>query len=163
MFNTICSYINSCVTCAKRKSFNQAPVGKMNPSEIRLIFHRVALDVIGPLPRTSMGNKYCIVAMDTLSKYLITKPIRSANSNSLARFLLNNLILVHGCPNELLTDNATMNSNAFIQSLTRMLGTHHIFTTPYAHRSNFLVERANRTIQECLSHYVNDKHSNWDK
>jgi hypothetical protein len=56
-----------------------------------------------------------------------------------------------------------MNSNHFIRDLTKLLGTQHIFTTPYAHRSNGLVERANRTIQECLSHYVNEKHSNWDK
>lgn len=68
---TVHSYVASCAPC---QQFNRLPVCQprlLTPVEIPdQIFHMVGIDNIGPLLATTAENRYIIVAVDYLLKYM---------------------------------------------------------------------------------------------
>jgi hypothetical protein len=68
--------IKRCTKCQLNKALR--PRGKA-PMEITTTakkpFERCALDIVGPLTETTMGNKYILTFQDDLSKYLVAVPI----------------------------------------------------------------------------------------
>ncbi len=69
------------------------------------LFYRVALDTIGPLPKTKSGNKYILVAIDHYSKWCEAKAVVDHGVKTAARFLEDDLICKYGVPKFILTDN----------------------------------------------------------
>ena len=57
------NWCKSCDVCASRKApFQQYNVG--------VPLERVAVDILGPLPKTKKGNKYMLVVGDYFSKWM---------------------------------------------------------------------------------------------
>ncbi len=69
------------------------------------LFHRIALDLAGPLPETKAGNKYILVAIDHYSKWCEAKAVADHGARTAARFLEDDLICRYGVPRFVLTDN----------------------------------------------------------
>ncbi len=69
------------------------------------LFHRVALDIAGPLPETKAGNKYILVAIDHYSKWCEAKVVTDHGARTAAQFLEDDLICKYGVPKFVLTDN----------------------------------------------------------
>jgi hypothetical protein len=72
---------------------------------IRDLFHIIALDTAGPLPKTKAGNKYILVAIDHYSKWCEAKAVANHNAKTASRFLEDNIICRYGVPKFVLTDN----------------------------------------------------------
>jgi cytochrome c1 len=53
-------YINACEACAKRKIGNRVTALLGDSLEAQEFLDVVSLDVVGPLPVTENGNKYCL-------------------------------------------------------------------------------------------------------
>ena len=66
MYNDIKNYIQTCDICQRRG--HEIQQQDLTPLEIKYPFHRVEIDIKGPLPPTKQGNRYIIVAMDYLTK-----------------------------------------------------------------------------------------------
>jgi len=69
------------------------------------LFHRVAMDIIGPLPETKTGNKYILVAIDHYSKWCKAKVVVDHGVKTTATFLEDDIICKYGVPKFVLTDN----------------------------------------------------------
>jgi hypothetical protein len=63
------------------------------------------LDTTGPLPKTKVGNKYILVAIDHYSKWCEAKAVTDHGAGTAARFLEDDLICRYGVPKFVLTDN----------------------------------------------------------
>ena len=48
-------------------------------------FDKCYLDIVGPLPTSTTGNKYILTFQDDLSKYVVATPIRQQDVNTIAR------------------------------------------------------------------------------
>lgn len=70
-------------------------------------WHTVSMDVVGPLPCSGPGFCYVIVAIDYLTKWVKARSLRKVDAPSTAKFFLDAIILCHGCPPVLLSDNGT--------------------------------------------------------
>ena len=88
--------IHSCIECAKEKPRK----GKIHYKPIlpKFAFHTVSIDVVGPFQESSSGCKNLIVAVDSLSKWMIALPVASATADVTAKFLLQKIIYQFGCP-----------------------------------------------------------------
>ena len=64
----------------------------------------VGIDVAGPLKPTKRGNKYFIIIVDYLSKYLICRATTDATSVTTIRFAREELVSKHGAPYAILSD-----------------------------------------------------------
>lgn len=69
------------------------------------MLYRVTLDTTRPLPKTTQGNKYILVAIDHYSKWCETKAIYDHITNMIARFLEEDIICRYGVLKFMLTNN----------------------------------------------------------
>ena len=51
-------------------------------------FDRIALDIVGPLPKTSRGHRYILVLVDYATRYPEALPLRAATAKAVARELM---------------------------------------------------------------------------
>ena len=70
---------------------------------IETLFDRIALDIVGPLPKTSRGHRYIPVLVDYATRYPEALPLRAATAKAVAKELLL-LFSRLGIAREILTD-----------------------------------------------------------
>ena len=66
-------------------------------------FQRIAMDLIGPLPKSHAGNRYLLVVCDYASRYPEAVPLRSIDADHVDRELIHIFSRV-GIPQEILMD-----------------------------------------------------------
>ena len=66
-------------------------------------FDQIALDIVGPLPKTSRGHRYILVLVDYATRYPEALPLRAATAKAVAKELLLLFSRV-GIDREILTD-----------------------------------------------------------
>ena len=66
-------------------------------------FKRIAMDIVGPLPRSRSGNQYILVICDYASRYPEAVPLRRIDAQNVAEELVKLFSRV-GIPSEILTD-----------------------------------------------------------
>ena len=160
MLGDIKRYIQQCDTCQRRGKIG----GKsyLNPIKVENAFDRIGIDYVGPLPRTKRGNKYILVVIDYLTKWIEVKALKEATAEATADFIYKGIICRHGCPKIILSDNGTHFKNRLIQQICEKFGIKHKFSSPYHPQTNGLVERFNRTLCESLAKTL-EKENQWDE
>ena len=114
----------------------------------------LAIDILGPLPKTPRGNQFILVVCDRFTKLVRTIPLRTITSLAVAQAFCYHWVFVYGMPKTLLSDNGTQFSSKFFQACCIELGIKQVFTTAYHPQCNGQVERFNRTILSQLRAYV---------
>ena len=97
-------FVKGCLKCqtCKPQLLNKSSENLATPPG--LPFTRVSLDLIGPLYTTSKGNKYIIVLVDYMTKWVEASPLAKTESQDVINFL-KNVFSRHGVPEVLVTDN----------------------------------------------------------
>ena len=113
-------------------------------------FERVAMDIVGPLPRTERGNRYILTVVDHFTKHVEAYPLQDQEAVSMARVFLNEFVARYGVPYVIHTDQGTNFESNLIKELCKMLGIAITRTSPYHPQCDGQVERMNRTIIELL-------------
>lgn len=162
MYRFVRHFVRACESCQRRKTPQKSSVSLQPLPCPARPFDRVGIDLYGPLPTTPAGNRWIIVAVDHLTRYTETSPLPSASARDVALFILNNLILRHGTPKELLSDRGRVFLCDALEALLKECRIIHRTATSYHPQTNGLTERFNRTLSDMLAMYVNDAHSNWD-
>jgi transposase InsO family protein len=160
MYDDIRDYVETCDICQKRGS--QKRKEELIPLTIRDPFYRIGIDIKGPLPRTSKGNRYIIVAMDYFTKWPEAKAIADIKAGTVAKFIYEEIICRHGVPKEILSDRGTSFVNQVIDELCKNFQTKHRLTSPYRPQTNGMVERFNRTLGECIAKLASSEDKEWD-
>ena len=123
---------------------------------------RVAMDIVGPLPRSKSGNRYILVFCDYATRYPEAIPLRSIDAEHVAEELINIFARV-GVPEEILIDQGSNFMSQLLAELYRLLHIHSIRTSPYHPRTDGLEERFNKTLKSTLRKAVKNEGKNWDK
>jgi len=156
-------YIKNCELCKKNKpgpKFKE-PMQMTNTPEFA--FQRVQIDTIGPLPKSAMGHEYAITIICELTKFLVAAPLPDKSAKSVAKAIVDNLILLYGPIKEILTDLGTEYKNQVMAELCKLLKINHKTSTPYHHQTVGTVERNHRTFNEYLRSYINSDKTDWDE
>src|ERR1041384_865811 len=160
MYEDIKNYVSSCDTCQRRGA--QVRKVMLVPLEVKEPFHRIGIDIKGPLPITSKGNRYIIVAMDYFTKWPEARAIPDIKADTVAQFIYEEIICRHGVPKEILSDRGTSFVNQVIKKLCENYQTKHRLTSPFQPQTNGMVERFNRTLGECIAKLVINEEKEWD-
>jgi Integrase zinc binding domain len=90
--------VRRCTTCSRDriKLRQHNSFMKLFPAAGPLEF--VALDILGPLPKTKGGNRYLLVISDRFSKLTRAIPLRTVNATNVARAFSEGWIFIYGIP-----------------------------------------------------------------
>ena len=124
---------------------------------------QIGMDLLGPFPPSTSGNRWIIVATDYLTQYAETKALPSGTAVEVAKFFVESILLRHGAPEVLITDRGSSFLAQLTQEILRLSHTSHRRTTAYHPQTNGLTERLNKTIAEMISMYVDVEHKTWDE
>ena len=140
--------------------FNE-PV-EMQPIAVQGIYHRVGIDMIGPLQNSKSGHKYIITAVDYMSKNIEAQAVSNKSSKTTAELFYRDIVCRHGTPVEVVTDQGGEFQGEF-QALLDKCGIDHRLTSPYHPQANGLTERANQTLTRSLIKMTKEDPDNWDQ
>ena len=156
-------WVEDCSSCAKNRVKDQKHVYKMKLFPATKPLEYVAMDILGPLPRTKHGKRFILVITDRFTKLTKTEPLRTITSLAVAKAFCKTWVYNFGTPKVLLTDNGTQFTSRFFMQVCRILGTEKVFTTEYHPQANGQAERFNRTLLAALRNYVSDSQKDWDE
>ncbi|XP_024004993.1 uncharacterized protein K02A2.6-like [Eutrema salsugineum] len=115
---------------------------------------------MGPFP-SSYGNKYILVAVDYVSKWVeaIASP---TNDSSMVLKMFKTIIFPRfGVPRIVISDGGSHFINKVFKKLLRKHGVHHRAATPYHPQMSGEVEVSNRQIKEILEKTVGKTRKDW--
>ena len=125
-------------------------------------FRRIAMDIVGPLPRSRAGNRYILVVCDYATRYPDAIPLRSIDAECVAEKMIELFSRV-GIPQEILTDQGTNFTSQLLKEVHSMLHINSIRTSPYHPQTDGLVERFNQTLKQMLKKTASEEGKDWDK
>jgi len=94
--------------------------------------------------------RYVVVAICYFSKWCEARALMDKTAESVAKFLYDDIICRHGCPEIQISDQGREFINKLSTELFKLTGTQHRITSPYHPQANGLVERLNRTLKTSL-------------
>ncbi|UYV82368.1 hypothetical protein LAZ67_21001831, partial [Cordylochernes scorpioides] len=164
MYRSVRKYVGHCQDCQRRKSVPQLLPGYLRPiPPTDRPFQKVGIDLLGRFPISQGKKKWIVVCTDYLTKYAVTQSLGSGGTQEIAKFLLEEVILKHGAPREIVMDRGRNFQSRLIQELTKNCHIKKKTTTAYHPQTNGLTERLNRTIADMLSMYMDLDQKNWDE
>ena len=81
-------YCQTCPECQRVAPRSSARNPLVPMPIIETPFDRIALDIVGPLPKTSRGHRYILVLVDYATRYPEALPLRAATAKAVARELM---------------------------------------------------------------------------
>ncbi|KAL2089206.1 hypothetical protein ACEWY4_016105 [Coilia grayii] len=162
LYTDVQQYCKSCPTCQLSSSYKVRPSPLKSLPIIGTPFHRIGVDIVGPLERTRSGHRFILVVCDYATRYPEAFPLRKVTAGAIARTLLQLFSRV-GLPQEVLTDQGTAFLSKTLKQMYSLLGIKSIRTTPYHPQTDGLVERYNRTLKGMLRKFVAANGKDWDQ
>ena len=162
MYGDVRNHCQTCAECQKSVSrrVKKAPLVPLPIMDVP--FQRVAMDIVGPLPRSSSGKRYILVICDYATRYPEAVALRSIDANTIAEELMAFFACV-GVPDEILTNQGTNFTSQLLTEVYRLLQIKPIRTTPYHPQTDGLVERFNGTFKTILKKVVSEEGRDWDR
>ena len=162
IFRDVKEFCRTCPDCQKASS-RKGPRAPLIPLPvIEEPFYRIAMDIVGPLPRSWSGNKYILVLCDYATRYPEALPLKTIDAEHIAEALIN-VFAGWGVPREILTDQGSNFTSQLLAELYRLLGVKALRISPYHPQTDGLVERFNQTLKAMLRKTVTEEGKNWDK
>ena len=162
VYRDVAQYCRSCGECQKCPSRRVQKVPLVPLPVMTVPFDRVAMDIVGPLPRSRAGNRYILVFCDYGTRYPEAVPLRNIDAEHVAEELVKLFSRV-GIPSEILTDQGSNFMSKLLAEVYRLLSVKAIRTSPYHPQTDGLVERFNHTLKTMLRKAATDEGKDWDR
>jgi len=162
MFREVARYVRNCEVCLRHKVAQQRPAGTLHATAVHRPWEHVTLDLVGPLPRSTKGHTWLLNMQDRFTKWVEMRPLRRATAPAVTTAITEAIILRHGCPDVILSDNGTQLKSRQLEHRLAAYGIRHEFAPIHAPHCN-PVERTNRTLKTMIAQYVGRNHRSWDE
>nr|GEU56674.1 reverse transcriptase domain-containing protein [Tanacetum cinerariifolium] len=151
--------IKSCDTCQRQGKFSQRDEMPQNAIQVCEIFDVWGIDFIGPFS-SSKGNKYILVAVDYLSKWVEAKALPTNDARVVVKFL-KSLFSRFGIPRVIISDRGTYLCNdQFTRVMIKYEVTHRL-ATAYHPQTSGQVEVSNHGLKRILERTIRENHASW--
>ncbi|CAG2217472.1 unnamed protein product [Mytilus edulis] len=119
-----------CNICAPRKPPSKKPKAPLQQYNVGAPFERIGIDILGPLPKSTRGNKFLLVIGDYFTKWMEAIPIQDREATTVANKLIERIVTIFGVPMEIHSDRGSnFESNVFAETC-KILGINKTRSTP---------------------------------
>lgn len=157
------SWCRNCHFCGSKKPPPKKWRAHLQQYNVGAPLERIGMDILGPFPRTSRGNKYLLVIGDYFTKWLDAIPVKDQEAITIAKAFVDRIVSIFGIPLQLHTDQGSNFESTVFKQICNLLGIQKTRTTPLHPQSDGMVERGNRTINHMLSAFVSENQKDWDE
>ena len=155
-------WCRQCDVCAQSKPGPHRKKAPMGHVPVRAPLERVAVDILGPLPKTENGHEYILILGDYFTKWTEAYPLKDHTAFAVAEAILENFISRFGVPMEIHSDQGREFQSKLMSEICKLLRINKTRTTSYNPKSDGQVERFNRTIEQMLKVLVREAQDDWD-
>uniref|UniRef100_W5N3N1 Gypsy retrotransposon integrase-like protein 1 n=1 Tax=Lepisosteus oculatus TaxID=7918 RepID=W5N3N1_LEPOC len=162
MGRDIVVYVKGCLTCSQSQPswpLHRAPLQK---KDMTFPWSNLQMDWVGPLVRSSRGNKYFLTVTCAFSKWIECLPAPNNTAETTAVLLVNHVFSRWGLPLTVDSDRGTHFTATVMATLWNMLGVKAQLHISYHPQSSGQTERANRTVVSILKKFVSTSSRDWD-
>ena len=163
LYQDVAKFVSECAVCdLNRKLTTATPTAPLQPILTSSPFEIVATDVAGPLPRTGQGHEYFIIFVDIFTKFAHAYPMHKADASTAASLFMNCIVLQHGPPGTLLSDQGSIYTGLMMEKISQLVGYKRSFTSAYHPQTNGTAERFNKTLKHMLMKFIDSNQQDWD-
>ncbi|GKC86190.1 reverse transcriptase domain-containing protein [Tanacetum coccineum] len=141
-------FVTRCDICQRQGKISQRDEMPQNSIQVCEIFDIWGIDFMGSFP-SSRGNKYILVAVDYLSKWVEAKVLPTNDARVVCKFL-KTLFSRFGSPRAIINDRGTYFCNDQFSKVMLKYGVTHRLSTVYHPQTSGQVEVSNRGLKEFL-------------
>nr|GEX71117.1 reverse transcriptase domain-containing protein [Tanacetum cinerariifolium] len=146
--------VKSCDTCQRQGKILQRAEMPQNSIQVCEIFNVWGIDFMGPF-LSSRGNKYILVAVDYLSKWVEAKALLTNDAQVVCKFL-KSLFARFGTPRAIISDRDTHFYNKQFAKVMLKYGVTHRLATACHPQTSGQVELSNRGLKRILERIVGE-------
>ncbi|GJW64357.1 reverse transcriptase domain-containing protein [Tanacetum coccineum] len=151
--------VTRCDACQRQGKISQRDEMPQNAIQVCEIFDIWGIDFMGPFP-SSRGNKYILVAVDYLSKWVEAKALPTNDARVVCKFL-KSLFARFGTPRAIISDRGTHFCNDQFAKVMLKYGVTHRLSTAYHPQTSGQVEVSNRGLKRILERTVGENRASW--
>ncbi|GJR93699.1 reverse transcriptase domain-containing protein [Tanacetum coccineum] len=151
--------VKNCDSCQRQGKISQRDEMPQNSIQVCEIFDVWGIDFMGPFP-SSRGNKYILVAVDYLSKWVEAKALPTNDARVVVKFL-KSLFARFGTPRAIISDRGTHFCNDKFAKVMSKYGVTHRLATAYHPQTSGQVEVSNRRLKRILERTVGENRASW--
>ncbi|GJX56853.1 reverse transcriptase domain-containing protein [Tanacetum coccineum] len=151
--------IKYCDTCQRQGKISQRDEMPQNAIQVCEIFDVLGIDFIGPFP-SLRGNKYILVAVDYLSKWVEAKALPTNDVRVVVKFL-KSIFARFETPRAIISDRGTHFCNDQFAKVMSKYGVTHRLATAYHPQTSSQVEVSNRGLKRILERTVGENRTLW--
>ncbi|GJR03034.1 reverse transcriptase domain-containing protein [Tanacetum coccineum] len=152
-------FVTRCDICQRQGKITQRDEMPQNSIQVCEIFDIWGIDFMGPFP-SSRGNKYILVAVDYLSKWVEAKALPTNDARVVCKFL-KTLFSRFGAPRAIISDRGTHFCNDQFTKVMLKYGVTHRLSTAYHPQTSGQVEVSNRGLKRILERTVGENRASW--
>nr|GEW00646.1 reverse transcriptase domain-containing protein [Tanacetum cinerariifolium] len=152
-------FVKNCDSCQRQGKISQRDEMPQISIQICKIFDVWGIDFMGPFP-SSRGNKYILVAVDYLSKWVEAKALPTNDARVVCKFL-KSLFARFGALRAIISDRGTHFCNDQFTKVMRKYGVTHCLSTAYHPQTSGQVEVSNRGLKRILERTIGQNRASW--
>ena len=162
MYQDATAYAKACTQCQMQGGMSRKHELPLTPIFEIELFDVWGIDFMGPFV-SSFGNRYILVAVYYVSKWVEAVALPNNEGLSVEKFLKQVICTRFGTPRAIISDGGSHFCNRIFSSLLSKYGVKHKVATPYHPQSNGQVEVSNREIKSILAKLVNANRTDWSR
>nr|GEZ61734.1 reverse transcriptase domain-containing protein [Tanacetum cinerariifolium] len=151
--------VKRCDSCQRQGKILRKDEMPHNSIQVCEIFNVWGIDFMGPFS-SSKGNKYILVAVNYLSKWVEAKALPTNDARVVVKFL-KSLFSRFGTPKAIISDRGTHFCNDQFARVMSKYGVTHRLSTAYHPQTSEQVEVTNRGLKQILKRTVGENRAIW--
>nr|GEV31137.1 reverse transcriptase domain-containing protein [Tanacetum cinerariifolium] len=151
--------VTRCDACQRQGKISQRDEMPHNAIQVCKIFDVWGIDFMGPFS-SSRGNKYILVAVDYLSKWVEAKVLPTEYDRVVVNFL-KSLFALFGTPRAMISDHSTHFCNDQFARVMLKYGVTHRISTAYHLQTSGQVEVSNSGLKRVLERTIGENRASW--
>ena len=154
MAQDVIRWVNDCESCQRIRAPPRHGNIPLMPIRIGRPFDKVAIDIIGPVTESEIGNRYILTLVDYATRWAEAYPMRNVTADLVVDLIVDRFIPQYGIMGTLLSDRGAQFMSHILGCLARRMNIKLVHTSAYRPSANGAVERFNGTLVKLLTKWV---------